>query len=265
MRFKLHLTFIFVFGIFNHAFGQILHTESFTVIFDTTKSIKGSVLPAFKFQNLKENIFEIENAADLTYRFKKNALTFSNKIEITRFGKEVLLSGGFLYVEYRKIMENKFVIEPYTQIHWSEARGLALKYALGVNARYRIHTTPKLGLFAGIGPFYEYEKWNYKGVRDDMLPLDLSEIVRNNIKIGSYVSFKWKTDVNLDIDLSIYHQSRFDQIFSSPRLASSSSIKYNFTEHLGLVLKYQNIYDVKPVVPIDRLYNKVIFSVEVSF
>jgi hypothetical protein len=116
-----------------------------------------------------------------------------------------------------------------------------------------------------LGPFYEYERWNYVGVSDDLLPENQEDIVGENIKLASYLSFKWKTNFDFDFDFSAYHQARFDELFSSPRLGSSSSIKYNVTEHLGLVFQYQNIYDPKPVVPIDQLYNVILFSIQVSF
>jgi hypothetical protein len=244
---------------------QILHTESFSVIIDTSKKIKGNFLPNFKFQNLKEDLIEFENTSDLTFRFKKNAITVANKFELSKYGKTVLLSGGFLYVEYRRIMENKFVLEPFSQIHWSEARGLQFKYSGGLNLRYKIHSSTKLGFYAGIGPFYELEHWNYDGVPDHLKPSNTSLIKKDNFKIGSYISLKWNANDLFDVDLSLYHQSRFDEMFSTPRLASSSSISYNFTEHLGLILRYQNIYDFDPPVPIEKLYNEVVFSIEVSF
>ncbi len=117
----------------------------------------------------------------------------------------------------------------------------------------------------GSGPFYEYEKWNYDGVKDHLVPANAGDIVTEKIKLGTYVSYKWKTDFNFDFDFSVYHQSAFDNFVNAPRLASSSSVKYNFTEHLGLILQYQNIYDFDPVVPIDKLYNQFVSSIEVSF
>lgn len=248
-----------------HLNAQILHTESFAVILDTTKNFKGSIIPDFKFQKLKENLLEFENTANISFKIKNNAFTIANKIELSRYGKETLLSGGFLYVEYRKIFRGKYVAEPFIQLHWTEARGLDYKFASGLNFRYRIFSFNNLGFFLGTGPFYEFERWNYKGVKDELLPLDLTEIERENIKLGTYLSVKWFTDQKFDFDISIYHQSRFDAIFSTPRLASSSSITYNFTDNIGLILKYQNIYDYKPVVPIAKLYNKIIFTIEVAF
>lgn len=245
--------------------AQILHTENFAVILDTTKKFKGSIIPDLQFQNQKEDLLEFENTANISFRLKNNAITIANKIELSRYGKETLLSGGFLYLEYRRLFRNKYVAEPFVQLHWSEARGLDYKFASGINFRYRIITSNNLGFFAGSGPFYEFEKWNYNGVNDELLPVDLSEVEQENLKLGTYLSFKWFTDYNLDFDISLYHQSRFDEIFDSPRLASSSSVTYNFTENVGLILRYQNIYDPLPLVPIDKLYHKIVFTIEVAF
>jgi len=266
-----HLPQIFIIIVLIHSLScasthaQVLHTESFAVILDTTKVYKGSIIPDFKFQNQKEDLIEFENNANISIRLKNNAFTLANKVELSKYGDETLLSGGFVYLEYRKIIEKKYVFEPFVQIHWKEPRGLDFKFAGGINCRYRIFSTNKLGMFFGTGPFYEYERWNYNGVKDEMLPTDIADVVQENIKLDTYLSFKWFSDYNFDIDISIYHQARFDELFSTPRLASSSSITYNFTDHIGLILGYQNIYDYNPPVPIDKLFNKLILTIEVSF
>lgn len=265
MKKKLPVVALFLFIGITAIRGQILHTESFSVILDSTQRIKGSIVPDFEFQNQKEDLIEFENTSDISFRLKKSALTLANKIELSKFGDETLLSGGYLYVEFRKIMEKGFTLEPFSQLHWSEARGLEFKYAGGINTRYRIITNDQIGLFAGTGPFYEYERWNYDGVKDNLVPANTNDIIAEEVKLGTYVSFKWETNFNVTLDISMYHQARFDEMFTTPRLASSSSITFNFTEHLGLILQYQNIYDYKPLVPIDKLYNKITFSVDISF
>ena len=221
------------------SYGQIIHTESFAVILDTSKIIKGSIVPDFKFQNLKKDLIEFENTADISFKIRKSAITVANRIVLSKYGKEVLLSGGFLYIEYRKELKGKFVLEPFSQLHWSEARGLEFKYAGGSNLRYRIYISDKLGFYAGTGLFYEFERWNYDGVQDILIPTEQKIVVNENIKLGNYMSFKWKTGFKVDFDVSLYHQSKLNKLFISPRLASSSSITYKFTENLGLILQYQ--------------------------
>ncbi|MDY6800627.1 MAG: hypothetical protein SVU94_05320 [Bacteroidota bacterium] len=266
MRKTLFILFIILWVGTLNIFGQILHTESFSVILDTAKKVKGSIVPDFKFESQKKDLIEFENVSDITFLIKKNALTFANKIELSKYGKEVLLSGGYLYVEYIKILKQKFSIEPFSQIHWSEARGLEFKYAGGIYARYIVINKENLRLFAGLGTFYEHERWNYEGVDDTLLiPAITSDIYSYLFKLGSYLSLKYESDYNFILDLSIYHQSRYDEIFTTPRLAGSASITYNFTEHLGLIAKYQNIYDYNPLVPIGKLFNRIILSIDISF
>lgn len=245
--------------------SQILFTESFNVILDTTKFIKGTITPDVKFQTQKANLFEFENMADLSIRIGKSGVTFANKIELTRYGGKTLLSGSYVYGEYRLSSGKVFITEIHTEIHWSEARGLERKYAGGVNARFCLIKKQNLGIFTGIGPFYEYENWNYDGVPDSDLPENPVNVIWQNIKLGSYISYKQNLFGDFNLDLSIYHQSRFDEIFSTPRLASSSKISFFFTQHLELVFIYQNIYDYKPVVPIDKWFHKYIFSIAISF
>lgn len=245
--------------------GQILFPESFAVILDSTKSVKGSITPELKIQTQKKTLVELTNMADMSIRIKQNYLSVANKVEFTSFGSEVFLSGGYMYVKYKNQLDKHFLLEYYGQVHWAEARGMERKYAAGANARLMIIKNAKTGLFAGIGPFYEYESWNYSAVPDERLPALLNPIDTVNVKIGTYISFKhWILD-RVFIDLSVYHQSRFDQILDRPRLASSSKVAYQINDHLQFIAMYQNIYDYGPIVPINRWFHRVIGTISVSF
>ena len=246
--------------------SQVLFTEDYTVILDTAKRISGEIIPDFEFKTQKKNLIEFENNADISFIIKKHVFTFANKIEFSKLGEEVFLSGGYIYGEYQRILRGKIELEPYSQIEWAGARGLEIKYAGGINLRWKIVSKNYLGFFAGSGPFYEYEKWNYEGVSDStLIPEDTTPIIIKNIKLGSYLSLKFMPNSQLLFDISIYHQSRFDEIISSPRLASSSGVTYNINENIGITFKYQNIYDYDPPVPIDKLYNKVVSALSVAF
>lgn len=246
--------------------AQILHTEDLALILDSTKVIKGSFLPDLEFRNLKEDLIHFENRADLSIRAGRSAFTFANKFELTRFGDETQVSGGFVYGEFRSRNERKAILEYYSQVHWAEARGLDRKYAGGVNFRWRFHADEYKGFFAGIGPFYEFERWTYIGVADAaLIPADATAVETEFWKIGAYVSFKYQPSDKVFIDLSAYYQSRIDAPFTAPRTASSSRLTYNFTRHLGLTAVYRNIHDPEPNVPIDKLYNELKLGVSISF
>jgi hypothetical protein len=252
-------------GTLSSSTAQILFSESFAVILDSARSVKGSITPELKIQTQKKTLVEITNLADISIRVKRNYFSVANKVEFTSFGGEVFLSGGYLYMKYKNQLDKHFMLEYYGQVHWAEARGLERKYAGGLNARLLIIKNAKTGLFAGIGPFYEYERWNYNAVSDENLPASIQSIDTVNLKVGTYISYKhWIAD-RVFMDVSLYHQSRFDQVFDRPRLATSTRIGYQISEHLQLVAMYQNIYDYGPIVPINRWFHRVIGTISVSF
>ncbi len=222
-------------------------------------------MPNFKFQTQKENLLEFENLADITLKIRKNALTFANKIEISRFGSSNFLSGGYLYLEYRRFTDRKIVFEPFAQVHWAEARGMERKYATGINLRYQILVNNKIGVYAGAGPFYEFERWNYQGVSENIiLPIDTTPITNELLKMGSYLSCKIDVTDKLFLDFSAYHQSRFDQIFITPRLTTSSLMRIDLTKYLGFNVMHQFIYDYSPVVPIRKDFHRVIIGFSIN-
>lgn len=247
------------------ASAQVLHTENFNVIIDTSKVLKGNFSPSFRYRNVKEDFLEVGNTADVSIRIKNHGFTIANNIEYSIYGDENILSGGFLYLEYVNVQNKKVGIEPFYQLHWSEIRGLDRKYAGGLNFRWRALVNNTSGLFFGIGGLYEFERWNYSGVPDDLLPTDRSDVEVDRTRGNAYVSFKQGFGDLFDLDISGYYQPEISDPMEIYRLASSFELTYNITEYIGLRLLYQNIYDSAPLVPIDKLYHDVNFGLTISF
>lgn len=237
--------------------SQVLHTENFNVVIDTAKVFKGNFTPSFRYRNLKEDFLEISNTADLSIRIKNHAFTIANRIEYGIFGNENITSGGFLYLEYINLLSKKIAIEPFYQVHWSEIRGLDRKYAGGMNFRWRALVKENTGLFFGVGSLYEFERWNFSGVADELLPSDQSPVEIERFRGNSYISFKQSLGELFDLDISGYYQPTYTDPFGNYRLASSFEFTYNITKYLGLRLLYQNIYDTTPLVPIDKLFHDI--------
>jgi hypothetical protein len=260
-------TFIFFYLLITHqnTFSQVLHTENFNIVIDTTQRIKGDFAPNFRYRNLKKNFIELENTADISVLIKNHAFTLANRIEYSALGSENISSGGFIYVEYQNLKSKKFAPEPFFQMHWNEIRGLDRKYAGGLNIRWRAYVKNKTGLYFGLGSLYEYERWNYSSVPDELLPTDQTAIKVNRIRGNAYISFKQNFKDFLELDISGYYQPYFAFFRDSYRLAGSFEISYDFTKHLGIRLLYQNIYDSSPLVPIDKLYHDINIGVTIAF
>lgn len=252
-------------GSIKSGYSQVLHTENLNVVLDTGKFFKGNFTPNLRFRNLKEDFLEIENTADLSFRIKNHGFTIANRIEYSLFGKERIMSGGFLYAEYLNLQSKHIAIEPFYQMHWREARGLENKYAGGVNFRLTAFVNDHSGLFFGVGSLYEFERWNFNGIPDNRLPVDQKPIEVQRFRGTSYISYKQAIGKLFDLDISGYYQPTYTAPFDDYRLAGSFELTYNFSEFLGLRLLYQNIYDSDPVVPIDLLYHDVNFGITLSF
>jgi hypothetical protein len=144
-------------------------------------------------------------------------------------------------------------------------RGLQIKYAGGINARLRIYTKNTVGLFFGLGPFYEYETWNYDGVTDGLVPVDALTLTTRQIKLASYISYKQILIKIFNLDISAYYHDKFSEILKFPRLASSVKIGLQLTEHFEALIMYQNIYDFRPVVPINKWYHNYYATISINF
>lgn len=246
-------------------YAQLLHTENFNVVLDTSKVIKGNFTPSLRYRNLEEVFVEIENRADITIRKKNHAFTVANRVEYSIFGDENLMSGGFIYLEYVNLQSKKIALEPFYQMHWREVRGLDRKHAGGANLRWRAIVNQSTGLFIALGSLYEVETWKYTGVADELIPTDAAPIEVERFRGTSYVSYKRKFGELFDLDVSVYYQPTLSDPLNNYRLAGSYELTYNFTKHLGLTALYQNIYDSSPLVPIDKLFNDVNFGITFSF
>ncbi len=245
--------------------AQLLFPESFVVIFDTTRHFKGSVAPSLEIKTQRQLYVEVTNRADVAFRFKNHGITVANKFELTRDGSETILSGGFMYGKFKTFYDNPFVLEHYVQYQWAEARGLSQKFAIGSNLRYKIFKTQKGGAFAGIGPFYEYELWDYRGVPLERIPAQTPEVQNEVLKLNIYLSTKRELSEKIRFEGALYFQDDFREIFNNPRWAGSTSFSYSFTENIAFAVNLQVIYDYAPLVPIDKFWLNTFSALEVTF
>ena len=245
--------------------AQLLFPESFVVIFDSTKVFKGAVAPSLEIKTQRELYIEITNRTDVAYKFKNHSITIANKFELTRQGDETLISGGFLYGKFKSFYDNPFVLEHYVQYQWAEARGIDRKIAIGSNIRYKLFKNNKGGAFAGIGPFYESERWNYRGVPEDRLPLETPEIEINNWKLNVYFSTKRVLSEKIRFEAGLYFQDDFKTLFSESRWAGNLGFSYSITKNVAFAVQFRSIYDFAPIVPVDKLWFNAFSALEVTF
>ncbi|MFC1556368.1 hypothetical protein ACFL6I_07090 [candidate division KSB1 bacterium] len=267
IKYKMHLLLILILLVMHssNSRSQILFPESLPVIFDTTRSFKGSITPDFNMRTQKKLLVEINNTSEVAVKIKNNSLIISNKFELERYGSETVLSGGYFYVKFKDFTERRYMVEYYSQYQWAEARGLDTKYAFGANLRIKAYKNLKGGLFTGIGSFYEFERWIFDGVKEENLPEDTTPVSTKSLKLNYYISFKSPLWNVLYLDLSLYYHSKIKTLFTDPRVASSTEFSYQINDNVSIGIAYQNIYDFKTIVPIDNWYHRVYYQLSATF
>lgn len=127
----------------------MLFSENLTMDIDSTKTIQGSLLPVLDFKTEKEDILTFKNTANLNILIKRQrVINLINKLEISTYGKKVMVSGGYVHTEYRYLVNRVFEIYPYAESQWADSRGMKFKVSVGLQSRHRLVNKEKFLMFA---------------------------------------------------------------------------------------------------------------------
>ena len=240
------------------AYSQMLFSENLTMKVDSTKTLQGTFFPVLEFKTEKENILTFNGTSNLNLLIKPNRLVnLISKFQFSAYGDKVLVSGGYVHMEYRYLLDHAFEVYPYAESQWAESRGMNHKISTGLQSRYRLVNTNSSLMFAAAGLFFEYEKWQYPN-------LDNYAYSRS---IKSHLSFSYKLQISTGWELTttVIHQTKPDSSFKQARYGGGVDLKYSITPSIAIYGIYRLIYDTAPIVPIRRAYNDVETGLSISF
>ena len=242
--------------------AQMLFSENLTMEIDSTKTIQGSLQPVVDFKTEKENVLTLKNTANLNLLIKKSrVINLINKLEFSTYGKKITVSGGYVHAEYRYLLHHAFEVYPYVESQWAGSRGMTFKISSGVQSRYRLINTEHCLMFAAVGLFYEFEKWQYPDP-----PAGISDYAYSrNVKRHLSLSFKHSLGEHWELTTTAIHQAKPDSYFKSARFGGAVDLAYHITPKIGIRGTYRIIYDTSPIVPVRKDYNTVDAGIDISF
>lgn len=242
--------------------AQMLFSENLTMEIDSTKTIQGSLQPVVDFKTEKENVLTLKNTANLNLLIKKSrVINLINKLEFSTYGKKITVSGGYVHAEYRYLLHHAFEVYPYVESQWAGSRGMTFKISSGVQSRYRLVNTKHCLMFAAVGLFYEFEKWQYPDP-----PAGISDYAYSrNVKSHLSLSFKHSLGEHWELTTTAIHQAKPDSYFKSARFGGAVDLAYHITQKIGIRGTYRIIYDTSPIVPVRKDYNTVDAGIDISF
>ena len=242
--------------------AQMLFSENLTMEIDSTKTIQGSLQPVVDFKTEKENVLTLKNTANLNLLIKKSrVINLINKLEFSTYGKNITVSGGYVHAEYRYLLHHAFEVYPYVESQWAGSRGMTFKISSGVQSRYRLVNTEHCLMFAAVGLFYEFEKWQYPDPPAGISNYAYSRSVKSHLSL----SFKHSLGEHWELTTTAIHQAKPDSYFKSARFGGAVDLAYHITPKIGIRGTYRIIYDTSPIVPVRKDYNTVDAGIDISF
>ena len=242
--------------------AQMLFSENLTMEIDSTKTIQGSLQPVVDFKTEKENVLTLKNTANLNLLIKKSrVINLINKLEFSTYGKKITVSGGYVHAEYRYLLHHAFEVYPYVESQWAGSRGMTFKISSGVQSRYRLVNTEHCLMFAAVGLFYEFEKWQYPDPPAGISDYAYSRSVKSHLSL----SFKYSLGEHWELTTTAIHQAKPDSYFKSARFGGAVDLAYHITPKTGIRGTYRIIYDTSPIVPVRKDYNTVDAGIDISF
>ena len=242
--------------------AQMLFSENQTMNIDSTKTIQGSLQPVLDFKTEKENVLTLKNTANLNLLIGRNrVINLINKLEFSTYGKSITVSGGYVHAEYRYLLHHSFEVYPYAESQWAGSRGMTFKVSTGLQSRYRLVNTTHSLMFAALGFFYEFEKWDYPNPPAGTNSHAYSRSIKSHLSL----SFKHTIGEKWELTTTAIHQAKPDSYFKSTRFGGAVDLAYHITPKIGVRGTYRIIYDTTPIVPVRKDYNTVDVGLDITF
>ena len=242
--------------------AQMLFSENLTMEIDSSKTIQGSLQPVLNYKTEKESVLTLKNTANLNLLIRRNrVINLMNKLEFSTYGKKITISGGYVHAEYRYLLEHAFEIYPYAESQWAGSRGMIFKISTGLQSRYRFVNTEHNLMFAAIGLFYEFEKWEYPDPPAGVGSRAYSRSIKSHLSL----SYKLSMGEHWSLTTTAIHQAKPDSYLKSARFGGAVDLAYHITPKIDINGAYRIIYDTSPIVPVRKDYNTVDVGIDISF
>lgn len=243
--------------------GQILNTDAILRSVDSTKRFYSIIDFGFNLNKQNTLLISLDSKADFSIRIKQNTIISSSSFALYKTGSVNLVNGGYSHLRFRMLENSKVQPELFFQYQLDGIRGMEERILSGLNCRIRFLEKSKISLFSGLGLMYEYENWNFSGIRPDALP-GTKNVQNSYLKLNSYISFRQKLSEYVVSNFVLYFQTRPDSYFVVPRISSDAQITFKLNKNISFSMRYNLFYDAAPPVPIYNWYysviNKIVFN-----
>lgn len=242
--------------------AQILKVDKGFLASDSANYLTGLIDATFAMNNRSSTAEEqnlyigVNNNVDLVYIAEKSATVLISGLNYFKIGDGPVIYNGTAHL--REIFRRAAVLTPevFGQVQFDESRNMELRWLLGGGYRWNI-LRKKNSVYAGLGIFNEYERWNG----------EQGGISKRLWKLNSYFSSDVKLTATTNINAIVYFQSGRDAAIGAfrNRLSGQLEIKNALTDRFKVKLTSNFLLDDRPIIPLNNFIYEVFFGIEYSF
>jgi hypothetical protein len=258
-KIKFLLYLLIASSFFNWSTSQVLNIDRENGQDSTFRRNIFSVNFGFNLDKQKRNLLEFSSQLENDFFLKKKNLVWISlaQTDASFNGSSILENNGYFQMRLRDNDKRLVYPDYFIQYQWNGVWGLQNRALAGCNARFRFWENKKDDLYAGIGLFYEYEKWNPSvsafAFAQDSLEVVYRYIPRLNLTAKTAIQLKEGIDLSASSFVQFPMNDRFNH-FLNPRWFIDLNLFMAVTKHLSIQVHYDHNFDSYRPLPIDNWY-----------
>jgi hypothetical protein len=253
LSFLLPILFIDIIGCLNSQAQIINIDKTDTSAYEKKSRYSASFSIGLELDKQNTTLLDMSNFADASLQHFHELFILSASNRITSNGDKSFLNTGYVHLRWRHNYKDGLHPETYGQYQWDEQRGMIHRFVSGANLRYGFSHHQKWNITFATGVMYENEAWNYAAVDSSKIPANPVNQKTSVIKSNNYVKWEAQISAGSAISIILFYQAAWSHFFQ-PRISTFISYDAGISKHFLLGIKYNALYDVKPIVPIPHFY-----------
>lgn len=250
---------LFLFNWFTNSNAQVLNIDRENGQDTSIKRNLFNINFSFNLDKQKKNLLEFSSQLENDFFLKKKNLVWISlaQTDASFNGSAILENNGYFQMRLRDNDKRRVYPDYFVQYQWNGVWGLQNRALAGCNARFRFWESRKDDLYAGIGFFYEYEKWNPSvsafAFNKDSLNIVYRSIPRLNLSAKTAVKLKDGIDLSTSTFVQFPMNEQFKH-FLNPRWFIDLNLFMAVTKHVSVQVHFDHNFDTYRPLPIDNWY-----------
>jgi hypothetical protein len=219
--------------------AQIVNIEDKRVKLGDTIAFKGFADLGFNLYQTDKKLVSGRGNIQMEYIHNRHFLLSLTGYNFVQADKTKYLNDGFQHLRYNyELTPDEWVWEGFVQAQYNERTRILFRGLTGTGIRWKLRKYLKQRVYLGV--LYMFERNE----------LNKTEILENNHRLSSYLSFNFKINSFSKFSSTTYFQPLLNQ-FHNYRLSSESALVFGLAKNWNFKATFSMNYDNDPRLPVN--------------